>query len=237
MARIGKWLGAGLGFAMGGPIGALLGFFIGSAFDAPAAAPPRGRATGRADFLYSLVILATAIMKADGKITRNELDYARQFFRQNFGAEGEREAIAIVREIMHKEIDVEQICRQVRVNMHAQARVQLLYFLFGVAGADGAVCARELALLGRVAALLGIDDATYRSVKSMFHEEVDSAYTILGIPPSATDEEVKKAYRRAAREHHPDKVGYMGEDIREAAEKKFTAINAAYEKIKKERGL
>ena len=138
MARIGKWLGAGLGFAMGGPIGALLGFFIGSAFDVPAASRPRPR-TGRADFLCSLVVLATAIMKADGRITRGELLYTRRFFRENFGADGEREALALVRELMNKEIDVEQVCLQVRYNMHVQARVQLLYFLFGIAGADGNV--------------------------------------------------------------------------------------------------
>jgi DnaJ like chaperone protein len=236
MARIGKWLGAGLGFAMGGPIGALLGFFIGSAFDTPAPRALQTR-TGRADFLYCLVILATAIMKADGKITRNELDYAKRFFRENFGEEGEREALSIVREIMHKEINVEQICLQIRYNMHVQARVQLLYFLFGIARADGAVCPHEISLLDRIATLLGLDETTYRSIKSMFYEEVDSAYTILGIPRTATDEEVKKAYRRAALEHHPDKVSYMGEDIRKAAEEKFSAINAAYEKIKRERGL
>ncbi|MDR2414942.1 MAG: TerB family tellurite resistance protein [Odoribacteraceae bacterium] len=237
MARIGKWIGAGLGFAMVGPIGALLGFFIGSVFDAPAAPPRTRRQTGRADFLYSLVILATAIMKADGKITRDELAYARRFFRGNFGEEGEREALAIVRGLLDKEIDVQGVCLQIRYNMQVEARVQLLYFLFGVAGADGDVCASEVSLLDRVADLLGLDETTYRSIKSMFYREPDAAYAILGIPGSATDEEVKKAYRRAAREHHPDKVGYMGEDIRRAAEEKFTAINAAYEKIKKERNL
>ena len=99
MAKYGKWIGAGLGFVMGGPIGALFGYFIGSTFDTATivtsgpANDPGTRPTGRGDFLLSLVVLATALMKADGKVTRNELDYVKKFFRDNFGLEGEREAL------------------------------------------------------------------------------------------------------------------------------------------------
>ena len=71
----------------------------------------------------------------------------------------------------------------------------------------------------------------------MYYDDLDSAYSILGISSSTTDEEVKTAYRKMAIENPPDKVGYMGEDIRKAAEKKFMAINEAYEKIKKQRGI
>ena len=94
MAKYGKWIGAGLGFVMGGPIGALFGYFIGSTFDTATvvtsgpANDPGTRPTGRGDFLLSLVVLATALMKADGKVTRNELDYVKKFFRDNFGLEG-----------------------------------------------------------------------------------------------------------------------------------------------------
>ena len=93
MAKYGKWIGAGLGFVMGGPIGALFGYFIGSTFDTATVVTsgpgndPGTRPTGRGDFLLSLVVLATALMKADGKVTRNELDYVKKFFRDNFGQE------------------------------------------------------------------------------------------------------------------------------------------------------
>ena len=244
MAKYGKWIGAGLGFAMGGPIGALFGFFIGSTFDSATVITnqqnpqdPASRPTGRGDFLFSLVVLATALMKADGKVTKGELEYVKRFFRDNFGAEGEREALAIIKDLLDKEIAIDQVAMQIRVNMNVYSRTQLLYFLFGLAKADGNVCNREIDLLDRIAALLGIDSTTYQSIKAMYYDNSDSAYQILGITPSATDEEVKKAYRKMATENHPDKVGYMGEDIRKAAEKKFMAINEAYEKIKKQRGL
>lgn len=245
MAKFGKWIGAGLGFALGGPLGALFGLFIGSMFDSveviqarqiPGGIPRSGN-VGRGDFMFSLTVLATAIMKADGKITRSELDYVKTFLRQNFGVEATREALQMIKELSTQEIPLNDVCRQIRFNMETPARTQLLYFLFGIARADGAVCADEITLLENISAQLGIDAATFNSIKSMYYEEVDSAYHILGIESGATDDEIKKAYRKMAMENHPDRVSHLGEDVRKAAEEKFTMINSAYEKIKKQRGI
>jgi len=71
----------------------------------------------------------------------------------------------------------------------------------------------------------------------MFYKDIDSAYKVLEIDKSTTDEEVKKAYRRMAVKYHPDKVGYLGEDFKKTANDKFQKVNEAYEKIKKERGM
>ena len=68
-------------------------------------------------------------------------------------------------------------------------------------------------------------------------EDTDSAYAVLGISPSATDDEVKAAYRRMAMKNHPDKVASLGPDVQKAAEEKFRKIQEAYETIKKQRGL
>ena len=93
MAKYGKWIGAGLGFVMGGPLGALLGLFIGSTFDnitnaaTPTGDNPASPNNGRGDFMFSLLVLATAMMKADGRIMRSELDYVKEFLKRNFGLE------------------------------------------------------------------------------------------------------------------------------------------------------
>lgn len=244
MAKYGKWIGAGLGFAMGGPLGALLGIFIGSIFDNTQRInidPTQGSnprpGSGRGDFMFSLLVLATAMMKADGRIMRSELDFVKEFFKRNFGIEATREAMAMIKELSGKEIPVMEVCQQIRYNMDPAARTQLLYFLFGIAKADGTVSEDEILLVENISNALGIDHSTFVSIKSMYYDDLNSAYQVLGIDSTASNEEIKKAYRKIAMENHPDKVGHLGEDIRKAAEEKFTQINIAYEKIKKQRNM
>jgi DnaJ like chaperone protein len=62
--------------------------------------------------------------------------------------------------------------------------------------------------------------------------EKKDPYTILGIQPGASEEEIKKAYRNLANKYHPDKVSHMGEEFRELAEKKFKEIQEAYQYLK-----
>jgi len=71
----------------------------------------------------------------------------------------------------------------------------------------------------------------------MFIKDTDAAYKILEVSPTATDEEIKHAYHELAKKYHPDKVSHLGEEVRKAAEEKFTKLNAAYEAIKQERGM
>ena len=84
---------------------------------------------------------------------------------------------------------------------------------------------------------MGISSADLNSIRAMFVKDINNAYDILEITPEATNEEVKKAYRRLAVEYHPDKVSHLGEDIRKSATEKFQKLVAAYEQIKKQRGM
>ena len=244
MIKFGKWIGAGLGLALGGPLGGLLGLLIGNAIDNKQTEPLNSNGTpgtppvsGRGDFLFSLTVLATAIMKADGRIMRSELDYVKEFLKHNFGLEATREAMNIIKKLSTHEIPLADVCNQIRYNMDIAARTQLLYFLFGIAKADNAVSDPEIRLLENISDMLGINRTSFNSIKSMYYDDLESAYQILGITSTATPEEIKKAYRKMALENHPDKVGHLGEDIRKAAEEKFTQINVAYEKIKKQRNI
>ena len=177
------------------------------------------------------------IQKADGRIMRSELDYVKEFLKRNFGLEATQEAMGMIKKLSEQHIPLQEVCMQIRYNMAPASRTQLLYFLVGIAKADGNVCSHEIELLEQISDMLGIDKTTFNSIKSMHYDDLESAYRILGVSSSATDEEVKKAYRKMALENHPDKVSHLGEDIRKAAEEKFTQINVAYEKIKKQRNM
>jgi len=71
----------------------------------------------------------------------------------------------------------------------------------------------------------------------MMIPRTDWAYDVLEIPATATDEQVKKAYRKMAVKYHPDKVSYLGEEIQLAANEKFKKVNQAYQLISKERSI
>ena len=84
---------------------------------------------------------------------------------------------------------------------------------------------------------LGVASTDFLSIKNMFIPETDSSYKILEIDPSSSNDEVKKAYRKMAMKYHPDKVSHLGDDFRKTADEKFTKVNEAYDKIKKERNM
>lgn len=239
MGSFAKWLGGGLGFVMGGPIGGLLGFLVGSFFDDARGSTYTSVSQGNTPgaFGVSLLVLLAAVMKADGKVLKSELDYVKQFFIRQFGRESAKEALVILRDLLKKEIPLQDVCNQISRNMDYSSRLQLIHLLFGISAADDKFHEAEVSLIESISGYLGISSADYQSIRNMFIPETNSSYKILEIEKNATDEEVKKAYRKMAMKYHPDKVVHLGEDFRKAADEKFKKVNEAYEKIKKERNI
>lgn len=242
MAKFAKWIGGGLGWAVGGPIGAIIGFTIGSVVDGSGQSIRQytgqtQRQTTTGGYVMSLLVLIAAVMKADGKIMRSELDYVKAFLKQNFGEESANEAIRMLRDLLNQTIPVGDVCRQIQRNMHYSARLQLLHFLFGISQADKQVSDDEVKLIEFIAVEMGISMNDLNSIKAMFIQDSGFAYKILEIEPTATDEEIKKAYRRMAMKYHPDKLATMGEEFQQAAQEKFRKVNEAYQLIKKERNI
>ena len=241
MGRFGKWLGGGLGFVMGGPIGGLLGFLVGSMVDSTSVytstySPGQVRTT-QGDFGVSLLVLIAAVMKADGKVVKSELDYVKQFFLRQFGRESAAEASIMLRDLLKKDIPIRDVCQQIGRNMDYSSRLQLLHLLFNISIADGVVQPSEQDIIEKISGYLLISSTDFISIKNMFVPETDSAFKILEIERSASDEDIKKAYRKMAMKYHPDKVSQLGEDYRKSAEERFRKVNEAYEKIKKERNM
>jgi DnaJ like chaperone protein len=241
MGRFGKWIGGGLGFVMGGPIGAVLGFMLGSMVDnttiQTSTYPGSPQVTARGDFGMSLLVLVAAMMKADTRVVKSELDYVKQFFLRQFGHTAANEALVMLRDILKQDIPVREVCLQIKSSMDYSSRLQLLHLLFNISVADGSINVLEIEAIEKMSGYLGINSSDYNSIRNMFVPETDSAYKILEIEPSATVDEVKKAYRRMAMKYHPDKISHLGEEFRKTAEEKFKKVNEAYEKIKKERNI
>ncbi len=239
MAGWEKWLWGGLGWAMGGPIGGVLGYVLGSMADSgrrgSGAARGRMMRTGPGDFGVSMMVLLAAVMRADGKLLKSELDYVKQFFDTTFGPQYTRERMLLFKNLLKQDFNLHDVARQIRSNMDHAARLQLLHLLFGLAQADGHLAQSEINMISEISGYLGITINEYESIRAMFIKSADGAYKILEIERDADLATVKRAYRTMANKYHPDKVSHLGPEFTTVAEEKFKAINAAYQQIKSQR--
>lgn len=252
MACLGRLIGAGIGFATGGVIGALIGGAIGSMFDNITAGQQISgeentsrrqnwqqsrQQMSQRDFYSSLLVLIAAVMKADGVVKKSELDYVKRYLLGSFGETKATQLLHALRDVLQKDIPLTQVCSEIRQNMPYASRLELLHLLYTIAQSDGSIDRSELDVIQTIANGLGISSADAESIKATFYDDLESAYTALEISSSATDDEVRKAYKKMAVKYHPDKVSHLGEDVQRSATEKFKKINEAYEKIKKQRNI
>ena len=250
-----KWIGGVLGWMADGPLGALAGYALGALFDSASkeaeqtyenATPYEGQ---RNSFLFSLLTLASYVISADGRIMHSEMEYMRRFLRANFGEGAVAQGEQILRNLFEERKQMEsrqpgsfgntirQCGAQIAANMPCGERLQVLSFLAGIAKADGQVTPDEVQALKEIARAMLLTEQEVDSMLNLGDTSLDSAYKVLEVAPTATDDEVKKAYRQLALKHHPDRVASLGEDVQKAAEEKFKQITEAYERIRKARGM
>ncbi|MCR4994593.1 MAG: TerB family tellurite resistance protein [Bacteroidales bacterium] len=203
----------------------------------------------RNGFLFSLLTLASYIIKADSKIMHSEMEAMRQFLRMNFGETAVNEGYEIMLKLFERQKQMESVqpgsyrqtiidaCHQLRSVLTNSQRLQLLSLLATVAKADGRVVSEEIAALREVTQHLGLSESELNSMLNLGATTLKDAYAVLEIDETATDEEVRAAYKRMVVKHHPDRVASLGEDVRMAAERKMREINEAKELIYKARGL
>jgi DnaJ like chaperone protein len=193
--------------------------------------------TRRGDYAASLLVLVAAVMKADGRVMKSELDYVKNYFYTRFGNDTAQEAIVMLRDIIKQEIPVREVTAQLNQRLDYSYRLEMVHFLFGIAAADSGVSGSEKELIRRIAGYMNITTSDLDSIQAMFISAADASYKILEIDSTATDDEVKKAYRRMAMKYHPDKVSHLGEDFKKVAQEKFRKVKDAYDNIKKQRGI
>ena len=233
-----KWILAVLGYSFFRFPGALIGYFLGSLIENSSPKRRNIRNISSQDFELNLLALASLVIKADGRVSKQELDYVRSYFVSAYGKNRANSTFQIFNDNINKKgISPLNIIKLFNSVLNYESRLQVIHFLFGIAKADGNVSSLELQKLLDFSNMLRLSKADFESIKAMFVDQVGGAYKILEINKSDSDQKVKKAYRDLAKKHHPDKVQYLGEAYVKAAQEKFQKIQKAYERIKAERGF
>jgi DnaJ like chaperone protein len=247
MSIWGKIIGGVGGFAMGGPLGALMGMVAGHAYDKKKTAETGAMAGGddaqQIAFTTAIIVLSAKIAKADGQVTRDEVDAFKELFNippnevENIGRlfdEAKKDARGF-----------EPYAEQIAGLFAHEPMVleELLGALFHIARADGVLHPEELKLLRSMALIFGFTATEFDRLKAIHmggrDEQRPDPYQVLGLKSDAGDAEVKKTYRNLIRENHPDTLIAKGmpQEFIDVANEKMAAINAAYDVIEKERGL
>ena len=260
-------IGAIIGYFVGDFGGAILGFFIGVVIDSfkNMKVTRVGFFTSQDNFINMLLILTSAVVKSNNtkNMAHSELNYVRDYLLKTFGPERATNALYELRDYLEQDFDIPTICHEFSNKASIHEKLLMLQFLFGLSGSDGNFSNHESAMLKNIADWMGVSRNDFESVKAMYfarqyqyHQQqqqqqqysqsrttytnsytLENDYKVLELNPSATVDEVKKAYRQLAMKHHPDKVNHLGEDIRKTAEEKFRMLNQAYERIKKARNI
>ena len=244
----GKWILGTLGFVLGGPIGSIIGVLIASLFEKSGVDNQTSSGTSRTyrtqrttagDVNVSIIVLIACVIKSDGRVLKSEINYIKPFLLRTFGEAGAKQALLLLKELLKQDIDAKAVAQQIGQHINYSTRLELVHLLLAVANADGELHELELEIISSISMNMSVQDADYQSILALYQRSKDAnwAYTALEITSSATNEEVKKAYRRMAMKYHPDKVANAGEEIRQQATDKFRAINEAYEHIKQQRGI
>ena len=250
MAIWGKILGATAGLAVGGPLGALVGGLAGHAYDRIQAdrtetAGSSGGGSGESlarqtAFAIAVVVLSAKMAKADGTVTRDEIEAFKRIF--HIPAEEMKNVGRLFDQARKDAHGFEPYARQIARLFRDNPAVleELLGGLFHIARADGVSHPREVDFLHKVSEMFGLDDATFERLKvAHFGADMTDPYTVLGITRYASDDQVRSAWRKLVREHHPDALMAQGmpEDFIKIATEKLITLNAAYDQICKQRGI
>ncbi|MGB2245074.1 MAG: TerB family tellurite resistance protein [Flavobacteriaceae bacterium] len=238
-----KWITAILGYTYFRFGGAILGFFLGSILEKlfnQNNQNPFGAMYHRPmhsdKVQLNLLALSAIVIKADGKVDERELRFVRNYFIANYGQQYAEAIFSKFNiEVKRESQNLNELTQLFVLGARYETRLQILHFLFGIADADGLVSESEIKKIFEIAQALKLRLSDFESIKAMFVKAADNAYKILEISSTASDAEVKKAYRTMAKKYHPDKIRAEDTALKKGAQEKFQKVQAAYEAIQKER--
>jgi DnaJ like chaperone protein len=238
MAKYEKWLGASIGLLLtGNPIGGLLGFLAGSLATSDSTgkknAPP-----SVSDFEVNLMVIAAHLIKIDGKISLEEIEFTQKFLSTHFDSEYETQRKQILTHCLQKDYDLNVACGQIRMYSTMNTRIQIVHFMFDLAMCDGELTKRENFFIFKIAGYLTVNDVEFRKIKNE-HTRANvltmDAYALLGAQKQMTIAEIRFIYRKLVLKYHPDKHTSASDEERKQLALKFQQIKEAYQQIKREK--
>jgi len=192
------------------------------------------------DFTIAVIALGAKLAKADGRVSSDEVAAFYQVFQPPAHAQGDADRVFALAQ--KTTLGFESYARQLARRWRAYPAIleDVLDGLFYVACADGVVSDSELVFLETVATIFGLSEREFRRIRAgWMGMEADDPYLILGVDPDISDDDLRRAYRRAAAANHPDRACARGlpSICERLANAKMAVINTAYAQIRAERGL
>ncbi len=238
-----KWGGAILGLLIFKRLsGLFIGYFVGYLIEVyrQKGSSKRSKSATIDDFEFNLLILASLIIKANTNINKVELDYVRNYFVRSYGKEKANETFKVFNTINKKKaIDTKKAIDSITRKTSYESRLQIIHFLFTIAQADRSITEKQIAKIQEISRNFSIHTSDFISIKAMFIKENQHVnyFAILDIPPTASNDDIKKAYRKMVKKYHPDKLTHLPEHLKQGAKEKFLTVQKAYEALQKERGF
>ncbi len=234
-------IGGMIGFTIGGPLGGILGAIIGSKFSNKNQRQPSNNQKSQAAFFTALFACFAKIAKADGRVSREEVDKVDNFIKSKFRFPPEQRGFAI--EIFNHAKDdqnsFEDYARQLSSLLSSDPSSLIMFYelLFELSMADGYLDPSEEKLLFQAIKIFNLDPDLMSICKKKFGADVADAYAILGVDQSMSFKDIKKAYQRKRKEFHPDTLVSKGlpEELLDKAKEKFIEIQSAFEEIEKQK--
>lgn len=187
--------------------------------------------------LRPLVAIFATIMKADGRVMRSELNYVREALIRQFPPSDVQRALIDLRDMLKTSFRLSPYLMTLRHSLTEGGKTSLLHVCFELAGIDGVLNDAEIRAIREVAAGMGVSSIQFENILSRYQRKEVDYYQVLGISRQATNDEVKRAFREAAQQYHPDRYAQASAEKQQQATEKFKKINRAYEEIKKQRGM
>jgi DnaJ like chaperone protein len=236
MAKYEKWLGAGLGWVLtGNPLGSIVGFLAGALVENGQENKSAGTPAGMTEFETNLIVLATHLIKIDGRVTLEEINFTQNFLSAHFDEKFTAERNRVIHHCLNKEYDLNLACDRLRSYSSAVTRAQIVHFLFDLATCDGPLHEHESYFIFRIAGYLNVNDVEYRRIRAEHTTVSYSVYDVLGVKRETTFAEIRTTYRKLTLKYHPDRNQHLTEKEKKELAQKFQHIKEAYERIKEER--